>query len=211
MASTRVTFKPYSSARSIAVSDEPPVDPLAAKLSQVARQGRTGALVTGLDISVDTGSIRVETTLWVRSGADQWAPIDPGLFETFHLWREPEPLEVDLRTYDVVLLLDIIEHLTQPERFLDALRASARSLGDRPQVLVTTGNVAFFIVRLQALLGRFNYGKRGILDLTHTRLYTFKTLRHLFEQCGFRVTRIEGIPAPFPLALGANALRLTRP
>jgi hypothetical protein len=72
--------------------------------------------------------------------------------------------------------------------------------------VVTTGNVAFFIVRLQALLGRFNYGKRGILDLTHTRLYTFKTLRHLFEQCGFRVTRVEGIPAPLPLALGANAL-----
>ena len=59
---------------------------------------------------------------------------------------------------------------------------------------------------LQALLGRFNYCKRGILDLTHTRLYTFKTLRHLFEQCGFRITRIEGIPAPFPLALGDTAL-----
>jgi hypothetical protein len=84
------------------------------------------------------------------------------------------------------------------------LREAARSLGDRPNVIVTTGNIAFFVVRLQALLGRFNYGKRGILDLTHTRLYTFKTLRHLFEQCGFRITRVEGIPAPFPLAFGAN-------
>src|SRR6185295_16538492 len=98
------------------------------------------------------------------------------------------------------------EHMRQPERFLDGLRDGAHSLGDRPHVIVTTGNVAFFIVRLQALLGRFNYGKRGILDLTHTRLYTFKTLRHLFEQCGFRITRVEGIPAPFPLALGSNAL-----
>jgi hypothetical protein len=105
-----------------------------------------------------------------------------------------------------VLLLDIIEHLTQPEQFFDALRERARSLGDRPRFIVTTGNVAFCIVRLQALLGRFNYGKRGILDLTHTRLYTFKTLRHLFEQCGFRVVRVEGIPAPFPLALGDNAV-----
>jgi len=139
-------------------------------------------------------------------GADQFAPPDPEVFTAFHVWREPEPLAVDLRNYDVVLLLDIIEHLTQPERFLDALRVSARSLGDRPQIVVTTGNVAFFIVRLQALLGRFNYGKRGILDLTHTRLYTFKTLRQLFEQCGFRIGRVEGIPAPFPLALGAGAL-----
>ena len=101
-------------------------------------------------------------------------------------------------------MLDIIEHLRHPERFLDELRHSARSLGDRPRFIVTTGNVVFCIVRLQALLGRLNYGKHGILDLTHTRLFTFKTLRHLFEQCGFRVEHVEGIPAPFPLALGTN-------
>ena len=67
---------------------------------------------------------------------------------------------------------------------------------------MTTGNVTFFVVRFQALLGNFNYGKRGILDLTHTRLYTFKSLRVLFEQCGFKVERVAGIPAPFPLAFG---------
>ena len=71
---------------------------------------------------------------------------------------------------------------------------------------MTTGNVAFGIVRLQLLFGNFNYGKRGILDLTHTRLYTFKTLRLLFEQCGFRVESVAGVPAPFPEALGLNRL-----
>jgi hypothetical protein len=132
--------------------------------------------------------------------------VDPTIFNAFYLWHEPDPLTVDVRAYDWVLLLDVIEHLTQPEQFLDRLRERSRSVGDRPQCIVTTGNVAFVVVRLQALLGRFNYGKRGILDLTHTRLYTFKTLRHLFDQCGFRITRIEGIPAPFPLALGDNRL-----
>jgi glycosyltransferase involved in cell wall biosynthesis len=159
-----------------------------------------------LDIGCGPGLVAAELVKkgCVVDGADQWPPIDPDVFNAFHVWREPEPLTADLRAYDCVLLLDIVEHLTHPERFLDALREGARSLGDRPRVIVTTGNVAFVIVRLQALLGRFNYGKRGILDLTHTRLYTFKTLRHLFEQCGFRITRVEGIPAPFPLALGAN-------
>ena len=73
-----------------------------------------------------------------------------------------------------------------------------------PRLIVTTGNVAFCVLRLQMLLGNFNYGRRGILDLTHTRLYTFKTLKHLFEQCGYRVERLEGVAAPFPLALGDN-------
>jgi glycosyltransferase involved in cell wall biosynthesis len=139
-------------------------------------------------------------------GADQFPPVEPSPFGAFTLWEEPASLDVDLREYDYVLLLDIIEHLREPERFLDGLRRASRSTDRRPLFVVTTGNVVFGIVRLQALLGNFNYGRRGILDLTHTRLYTFASLRHLFEQCGFRVERMEGIPAPFPLALGAGRL-----
>jgi glycosyltransferase involved in cell wall biosynthesis len=137
-------------------------------------------------------------------GADQVAPAGQSPFGTFTPWREPEPLHVDLSQYDCVLLLDIVEHLREPERFLDGLRAAAR--GHQPRFIVTTGNVAFCAVRLQALLGNFNYGRKGILDLTHARLYTFKTLRVLFEQCGFRIERVAGIPAPFPLALGPGRL-----
>jgi hypothetical protein len=52
------------------------------------------------------------------------------------------------------------------------------------------------------VLGQFNYGKRGILDLTHTRLFTFATFRRLFEQSGFEVLEMRGVPAPFPIAVG---------
>jgi hypothetical protein len=109
-----------------------------------------------------------------------------------------------LRQYDYVLLLDVIEHLKAPEALLDRLRSATRSTNRKPTFIVTSGNVVFGIVRLQALLGNFNYGKRGILDLTHTRLYTFASLARLFAQCGFYVERMEGIPAPFPKALGLN-------
>lgn len=140
----------------------------------------------------------------IVSGADQFLPAADGPFEHFLQWSEGKPFEADLRHYDCVLLLDILEHLKDPEAFLDQLRRCARSLDRRPQFIVTTGNVVFLVVRLQALLGHFNYGKRGILDMTHTRLYTFKTLRRLFEQCGFAVEEVGGVPAPFPVALGMN-------
>ena len=37
-------------------------------------------------------------------------------------------------------------------------------------------------------------------------MFTFTTLRNLFEQSGYLIEEIRGIPAPFPLALGNTAL-----
>ena len=34
------------------------------------------------------------------------------------------------------------------------------------------------------LFGQFNYGKAGVLDRTHTRLFTFRSLRHLLVDAG---------------------------
>lgn len=142
-------------------------------------------------------------------GVDRFAPVDASSFRSYWRWNEPDPFTVDLQAYDCVVLLDAIEHFTEPERFLADLRARARSVSGRQRFIVTTGNVAFLVVRLQLLLGNLNYGRRGILDLTHMRLYTFKSLTRLFEQCGYRVERVEGIPAPFPLALGDNRFAKT--
>ncbi|MGW8283984.1 MAG: bifunctional glycosyltransferase/class I SAM-dependent methyltransferase, partial [Gemmatimonadota bacterium] len=137
-------------------------------------------------------------------GADQFLPADPTAFTEFRIWRDPDPLPYRLNDYSWVLLLDVLEQVRNPEAFLDRLRSSSKSHDGTPKILITTGNVAFWIVRIQALLGNFNYGKRGILDRTHTRLYTFRSLRTLLRQCGFKVERVEGIPAPFPLAFGLN-------
>ena len=115
------------------------------------------------------------------------------------------PPAVDFSSYDYVLLLDVLEHLTSPERFMEALCESMR-MAPRAKLLVSTANVGFFINRLMLLFGQFNYGKRGVLDLTHTRLFTFPSFRRLFEQAGFRVLEERGVPGPYPLAMGDSAL-----
>lgn len=87
--------------------------------------------------------------------------------------------------FDYILALDVIEHLATPEDFLDQLRALAARSG--AQVILTTANVAFVVMRISLLLGRFEYGKRGILDITHTRLFTFNTLRRAMRAAGFEI------------------------
>jgi len=116
------------------------------------------------------------------------------------------PLPPDLlQGKQSILVLDIIEHLTSPEDFLANLREQG-DLSPETELIVSTGNIAFGSLRLGLLLGAFNYSKRGILDLTHTRLFTFKTAAKLFDQAGFDVLEVKGIPAPFPLALGHGPL-----
>lgn len=118
-------------------------------------------------------------------------------------------LEVDLEQYDFsddfgemdfILLLDIIEHLKSPERFLRVLRE--RFSRSSPEFVITTGNIGFFVIRSGLFFGSFNYGRRGILDMDHSRLFTFSTLRRTLELCGYELILKKGIPAPYPLAIG---------
>jgi glycosyltransferase involved in cell wall biosynthesis len=110
--------------------------------------------------------------------------------------------------YDYVLMLDVIEHLAKPELFLEQLR-SALSLNPSVEVFLSTANVGFFVTRFMLFIGQFNYGRRGILDLTHTRLFTFSSFERAVKQAGFDIVERVGVPGPFQLALGDNVLSRT--
>lgn len=118
--------------------------------------------------------------------------------------RDLDFIEFDfnIQEYDHVLLLDIIEHLSFPEFFLDKLRL--RFGLNQPKIIITVPNIGFFINRLQLLFGNFNYGKEGVLDKTHKRLFTFSTIKKNCRQSGYIIEKVRGIPAPFPKALGNN-------
>jgi glycosyltransferase involved in cell wall biosynthesis len=109
---------------------------------------------------------------------------------------------VNVSQFDQILLLDIIEHLKQPSHFMDELRHATDC--KRPEIILTTANVAFFATRLMLLLGQFNYGRKGILDVTHSRLFTFRSVNDLLKQSGYKILELRGIPAPFPAAIGNN-------
>jgi len=137
-------------------------------------------------------------------GVDMF-PLGEGIeLDEFHRHDLNDPaLPVDLARFDFVLLLDVIEHLQSPEAFVDRLKEAA-AFAPHVRLIVSTGNVGFIVTRLMLLVGQLNYGKRGILDLTHTRLFTFRAFRRLFDQAGFEILDVHGVAAPFPLALSSG-------
>ncbi|MFH0938922.1 MAG: glycosyltransferase [Planctomycetota bacterium] len=117
-------------------------------------------------------------------------------------------IQADLEQYDfsaetspvnVILALDILEHLKSPEMLLRRLRH--RYSRETTELIVTTANVGFLPMRLNLFLGRLNYSRHGILDLDHTRLFTFSSLRRALTINGYDVLEAKGIPVPFALLL----------
>jgi glycosyltransferase involved in cell wall biosynthesis len=140
------------------------------------------------------------------TGVDQFPVADDSGLERFvQCDLDQSDFPLDAGAFDYILLLDVIEHLREPQRFLDSLRYSRVSDGG-VKVMMSTGNIAFIATRLALFFGWFNYDPRGILDLTHTRLYTFATAKELLEQSGYKIEEVRGVPAPFPLALGDGIL-----
>ena len=138
------------------------------------------------------------------TGMDQYAPpaSETGAID-FIRWNLDRPeFPVNVSGFDQIMMLDIIEHLKEPEKFMDELRFAA--ICKRPEVVITTANIGFFVTRLMLFFGQFNYGRKGILDATHTRLFTFRSLKALLDQSGYNILEVRGIPAPFPKAIGKN-------
>jgi glycosyltransferase involved in cell wall biosynthesis len=142
----------------------------------------------------------------IVTGIDALPPSVEVGFTAFHQNDLELGLPPNLETeFDYVLMLDVLEHLSNPEKFLESL--SAECVGTQNTTFIaTTGNIAFLPIRLSLLFGFFNYGPRGILDFTHKRLFSFATFKRLFQQSGFEPVEIRGIPAPFPLLFGDGLL-----
>jgi 2-polyprenyl-3-methyl-5-hydroxy-6-metoxy-1,4-benzoquinol methylase len=85
-----------------------------------------------------------------------------------------------------LMLLDVIEHLLQPQELLVALNHWALDNG-RPMLVASVPNVSHFDVALRLLCGRWIPTETGLLDSTHIRFFTEETLSNLFERTGWEV------------------------
>jgi len=103
--------------------------------------------------------------------------------------------------FDAILYGDVLEHLVDPLRVLVELD---RALVPDGFVVISVPNIAHLYVRLLLLVGRFDYIDRGILDDSHLRFFTERSLRALLADAGLTVERFTATPAPLYQILPAS-------
>jgi 2-polyprenyl-3-methyl-5-hydroxy-6-metoxy-1,4-benzoquinol methylase len=95
--------------------------------------------------------------------------------------------------FDAIVYGDVLEHLADPLRTLQGLN---RWLAPGGRVVISVPNVAHLAIRLSLLVGRFDYFDRGILDRTHLRFFTDRSLRRLLAAAGLVLVRRTATAVP---------------
>lgn len=126
----------------------------------------------------------------------EWAQLANPYYEKIWIGHIADIEAEALGGYDAIVLGDVLEHLPAPEAVLRKLM-TLQSSGST--FLISVPNVANLWVRLNLLLGRFDYTDRGILDRTHLRFFTRKTLMEMLNQSGLKISSIQVTPIPLEL------------
>lgn len=92
----------------------------------------------------------------------------------------------ELGAHDYVMFMDVLEHCDDP---LSLLALGKRLLAKNGKILISVPNVANWTVRLNLLMGRFDYTEAGIMDSTHLRWFTRRTIVGLIHRAGLRVVK----------------------
>ena len=96
---------------------------------------------------------------------------------------------------------DVLEHLYDPWKTLRSLQPS---LADGACVVACIPNAQHWSVQARLAVGAFQYEDAGLLDRTHIRFFTRKTIIELFDQCGYEIEEIGGkVVEGHPLSFAA--------
>jgi len=97
-------------------------------------------------------------------------------------------LQFSENSFDVILCLDVLEHLVDPSALLHKVKTFLKDDG----VLITSvPNIRELVTMVNIFLrGDFKYTDSGVLDRTHLRFFCKKNIIELFLDNGFRIVKI---------------------
>jgi len=93
--------------------------------------------------------------------------------------------------FDLIIACDVIEHMEQPWNFLQSIK---RKMTAKSSIVLSIPNVRYY-GNLKNLLYHkdWKYEDLGILDITHLRFFTEKSIIRLLNENGFEIEIMKGI------------------
>lgn len=152
----------------------------AGSFGALLKKERSGATVWGIEPSNEAASVAANKLDRVICG--------------FFVSGMPE---LNGQQFDCIIFNDVLEHLVNPE---NALKDCKQYLSAGGVVVASIPNILHFYQILQILKEQdWKYEDSGILDNTHLRFFTKKSIVRMFEKAGFEILKIEGINASYGL------------
>jgi len=104
---------------------------------------------------------------------------------------EVELPDIEPASLDLILCLDVLEHLIDPWKTVERLDTLLRPGGS---FIISVPNIRYYHILIDlAFKGRFEYDNEGILDRTHLRFFTRSSAIDLAECSG---AKIEAVITP---------------
>ena len=105
-------------------------------------------------------------------------------------FQEAQALLAEER-FDCITFLDSLEHMVDPWA---ALKAAAGLLSEKGSIVASIPNVRYWPNLKHLLFARdWQYVDIGILDRTHLRFFTERSMRRMLEDVGLEVGLLQGI------------------
>jgi 2-polyprenyl-3-methyl-5-hydroxy-6-metoxy-1,4-benzoquinol methylase len=101
----------------------------------------------------------------------------------------------EVRQAECIIFSDVLEHFVDPWNVLRMLHAT---MAERACLVASIPNLQHWSVQLRVHRGDFIYGESSLLDRTHLRFFTRRTILELFNSTGFQVHTIQPRIFDFP-------------
>lgn len=90
-------------------------------------------------------------------------------------------LQLEGEKFDYIIFADVLEHLRNPKA---VLKQSIHYLNTNGSIITSIPNIAHNSVVMEMLEGKFEYRELGLLDNTHVRFFTKRSIISLLDECG---------------------------
>jgi len=90
--------------------------------------------------------------------------------------------------FDYIVILDVLEHLIDPQGVLIKLKSFLKKTG---YFIISIPNLAHCSIKANLFINDFTYTEMGLLDKTHIRFFTYKSIAELLSSSLLEVVEMK--------------------